>query len=663
MTMRRIPSRFGSLFCNMVTTGMFLLAALFLWASVEGASPASEASPVGINRHEQGAIQLPHGMDPMDVVRTVETNRDGAAQNGLGLGVFQAEAEQGAAFQVGSAPAYDLAASNQDLPDVAFDGTNYLVVWRDSRNGNYNIYGARVSAGGIVLDPSGIAISIAAYGQWYPAVAFDGTNYLVVWEGNSGVTGYDIYGARVSTGGVVLDPGSIPISVAAGGEHFPAIAFDGTNYLVVWQDSRGGSTYDIYGARVSKGGSVLDASGIPISTALSDKWFAAVACDGTNYLVAWRDNRNGGTGDIYGARVSKGGSVLDPSGIAISTATGDQASPAIAFDGTNYLVVWQDSRGGPEGDIYGARVSVGGSVLDASGIPISTASDWQLVPDIAFDGTNYLVVWQDYRSGTDDDIYGARVSKGGSVLDASGIAISTATDEQTYPAVAFDATNYFVVWQDARNGNNDIYGARVSVGGIVLDPGGLTDLAFASASATGSNDQVTLVWRMTVDLPASSFRIERSETPDGEYTGLELKVVKDSQYSFSCVDHTVLAGRTYWYRILLPGASGEEAYGPVEARVESAPLAYRAYQSYPNPFNPMCTIRYEIPEAGRVSLRVFDASGSFVRALVDAWREPGAYSEVWNGRGDDGAVLPSGVYFYCLEAGRFVTTHKMVLLR
>jgi len=55
--------------------------------------------------------------------------------------------------------------------------------------------------------------------------------------------------------------------------------------------------------------------------------------------------------------------------------------------------------------------------------------------------------------------------------------------------------------------------------------------------------------------------------------------------------------------------------------------------------------------------------GSLVRTLVDARREPGSYSEVWDGRAEDGAELPSGVYFYRLEAGEFVATRKMVLLR
>ncbi len=97
--------------------------------------------------------------------------------------------------------------------------------------------------------------------------------------------------------------------------------------------------------------------------------------------------------------------------------------------------------------------------------------------------------------------------------------------------------------------------------------------------------------------------------------------------------------------------------------VGTSPGAFCAYQSYPSPFNPTCTIRYEVPSAGRLSIRVFDATGSLVRTLVDAWREPGSYSEVWDGKADDGITLPSGVYLYCLEAGDFVTSRKTVLLR
>jgi hypothetical protein len=101
----------------------------------------------------------------------------------------------------------------------------------------------------------------------------------------------------------------------------------------------------------------------------------------------------------------------------------------------------------------------------------------------------------------------------------------------------------------------------------------------------------------------------------------------------------------------------------VELPPQAIPASYRAYQSYPNPFNPICTIRFELPAASKVELKVFDVSGKPVRTIVDGWREPGVYREVWDGKRNDGLELPSGVYFYTLKAGKFEAVYKMVLLK
>jgi len=96
---------------------------------------------------------------------------------------------------------------------------------------------------------------------------------------------------------------------------------------------------------------------------------------------------------------------------------------------------------------------------------------------------------------------------------------------------------------------------------------------------------------------------------------------------------------------------------------EQVPAAFGVCQSYPNPFNPVCTIRYDISSACWTSLKVFDVKGSVVRTLVDGRREPGVYSEALDGKADDGTASPSGVYFYSIKAGDFVATRNMVLLK
>jgi hypothetical protein len=138
--------------------------------------------------------------------------------------------------------------------------------------------------------------------------------------------------------------------------------------------------------------------------------------------------------------------VLDPAGIPISTAVSSQWVPAVAFDGTNLLVVWQDDRGGDYSDIYGARVTPSGALLDSSGIAVSTAAGRQDVPAVAFEGANFLVVWQDERSGCYSDIYGARVTSSGAVYDEG--AVVTQEGNQTEPALCRGTgSQMFLVYQ------------------------------------------------------------------------------------------------------------------------------------------------------------------------------------------------------------------------
>ncbi len=95
------------------------------------------------------------------------------------------------------------------------------------------------------------------------------------------------------------------------------------------------------------------------------------------------------------------------------------------------------------------------------------------------------------------------------------------------------------------------------------------------------------------------------------------------------------------------------------------PREFRLNQNSPNPFNPSTAISYSVPEgsAVRINLKVFDLRGRLVRTLVDEVHQAGTHRVFWNGTDETGRKVPSGVYLYCLQAGDWARTRKMVLLK
>ncbi len=88
------------------------------------------------------------------------------------------------------------------------------------------------------------------------------------------------------------------------------------------------------------------------------------------------------------------------------------------------------------------------------------------------------------------------------------------------------------------------------------------------------------------------------------------------------------------------------------------PEKFSLSQNYPNPFNPLTKINFSLPNAGKVTLKVYDILGRTVKELVNEFKDKGVYSVTFDGTG-----LASGVYFYTIEAGNFKETKKMVLVK
>ncbi len=564
-------------------------------------------------------------------------------------------------------------------PAVVFGGSYSLVVWDDYRD-NIDIFGSRVNNEGIVLDSSGIPISYCVNGQVSSKVAFDGTNYFVVWWSHT-EDGSGIYGSRVSPTGMILDPTGILIRtpVYMGYLLFNVI-FGDSNYFVLWQEYDSSFNLNLYGCRVNPDGIILDTSGIAISAEYGTGQPQVIFGD-NNYFVVWTDLRAGFYNDIYGARISSTGEVLDPDGIPISTANDYQRSPQVAFDGSNYFVFWVDERNGGynNSDIYGARVNTSGVVLDTVGIPISTANHRQDYFSMVFDGTNYMLVWEDERAvNFYSDIYGARVTQNGVVLDPNGIIISIANDAQYNPRIIFGDNKFFVVWQDYRNDNNDIYAARLTSEGFVLDSAGILisygDYSLALLQVIFDGAYYVLVWQKyisgsgtniygarlnPVTAQIDTFIVSNSLAYQGEPA---IAHGSDNQIFVTYTSWTdIYQGKPYYTDRIW----GKFAPAPgIEETKVVSDINSPIFLSSPNPFNRSTTIKYTIRKSGDISLKVFDITGKLVRNLVNDNKEPGIYSITWDGTDDLKQKLPAGVYFYQLKTSvENSETKELIILR
>ena len=96
---------------------------------------------------------------------------------------------------------------------------------------------------------------------------------------------------------------------------------------------------------------------------------------------------------------------------------------------------------------------------------------------------------------------------------------------------------------------------------------------------------------------------------------------------------------------------------------ETAPQQFALYDNYPNPFNPSTRLSYDIAEQVRVNITIFDAVGREVIKLFDGIQNPGFQNVVWNGKDQFGQNVPAGIYIYRMNAGGFISTKKMVLLK
>jgi len=197
---------------------------------------------------------------------------------------------------------------------------------------------------------------------------------------------------------------------------------------------------------------------------------------------------------------------------------------------------------------------------------------------------------------------------------------------------------------------------------ITID--GILPVELTAFDAVGIENAVRVNWTTATERGTSHFVLERS-TDNENWSGIAQIAARgesSSASTYSYADYDVEAGVTYSYRLTVVDVNGSQnthaqiaSATPTQAGVVTE---FSLAQNFPNPFNPETNISYTLAEVSKVTLKVFTVTGAEVATLVNGTQEAGSFNVTFNA-----ASLPSGVYFYRLEAGSFTATHKMLLLK
>ena len=273
-------------------------------------------------------------------------------------------------------------------PNVAFDGTYFLVVWRLSSS----IGAARIDQSGKLVDTTSLNLGA---GSEPPAVACGTDHCLVTWRGSNG----DVKGRRVDTkAGAALGSGPFTVgtpmvSTVTYNAVSTSVSFNGANYLVTWPDGRNASD-DIYGARVTPAGVGLDkaTNGFPIAKMAGDQIYQWAATDGTDWLVTWYDVS---AKAAYATWVKGNSLVVNPAGTKLPTPAGKplrSSSFRVTRGKGKYLVTYTLSKG----EIYALHVTTSGTsvtVVGGKSFPVLTTDPYVQDPLAAWDGAHYIVTY------------------------------------------------------------------------------------------------------------------------------------------------------------------------------------------------------------------------------------------------------------------------------
>lgn len=527
---------------------------------------------------------------------------------------------------------------------------NVAFVWEDNRGVNFGkqIYYqvldttyertfAHIPENGAPLAPVSLVGDV--FGQSKPFVCTDDNDGFFCAFENLSDGLIQIRLQRVGSDGTLqCDEAGAIVSASGVDQKDAQVVPDGSGgCYVVWAGFDPNFILDVFAMRMDENCQPMWTEPAVLSSdAESDDSNPVAVADGNGCVIAIWQTGEFGQLDVKAAKVCGDGTVAWQS--PVSTMPRNQQEPQIASDGQGGVyMVWSDDRDEIQSkDIYGQHFnSLGQAQWTNNGRLIVTFLQDQKLPRLAVDGqSRVFVVWQDFRNGTNLDLYGQKLNPDGSRIwpETTGRWICGANSDQSDQQMLVEWNDgLYMVWEDGRtNPYSDIYGVHINDQHNIAEPW----------------------WNQS-----------SGETPLGGVVNGEYQY--QTQPALAHDYHGGVSAVWVDWR-----SSGKEPLqniwgnwvndGTVNVREIPAPLPrdYMLTQNFPNPFNPTTEFRFTVPATEAVKINVFNTVGQQVSTLVDEVMHAGTYQVRF-----DASALSSGTYFYRLETPSFQTVKKMVLIK
>jgi len=280
------------------------------------------------------------------------------------------------------------AASSRD-PSMAWTGSEYAIAWRDNPDTTVEILLARVSADGTKL---GTDVQVTA-GAGYvdgPDIVWTGSELGLAWhddrDGNQ-----EIYCARLDPTGAAIGS-HVRVTNEAAESRWVAMAWGGSEYGLVWRDGRTPSWDDVWFTVLDGDGTKL-VSDTRISGDVGWAWFPDIAWAGSNWGIVWMDDRHSFVWEIYLGRWDSSGAAVG-SEVRVTDDAGSSEIPVVAWSGSELAVMWLDDRLATYYP-YVARIDESGAKVTSDVQLMSAADADAFAPSVAWSGSSWGLSWFD----------------------------------------------------------------------------------------------------------------------------------------------------------------------------------------------------------------------------------------------------------------------------